>query len=122
MSKVKEMVCIVCPNSCSLKVYIDGRRIIKVEGNLCPRGEKYARQELTAPRRMVFSVLKVKNGDMPTVSVKTASPVPKECIPKIMKALSSIEVDAPVEVGQVILKVCGTDIVATRKVRKATEI
>jgi CxxC motif-containing protein len=90
-----------------------------VEGNRCPRGVEYARQEVVKPLRRVMSVVKVRNGDLPTLAVITRDPVPKECIWLVMEKLASLEVEAPVEVGDVILRdVCGTDIVATRRVRR----
>jgi len=68
-----------------------------------------------------MSVVKVRNGDMPTVSVITSKPVPKKCIPEVMKATAEVEVEAPVELGQVILKnICGADIIATRRVKRVT--
>jgi len=119
MREVREIVCLICPNSCVMKVYLEDKKILRIEGNMCPRGEEYAKQEIIQPKRVVISVIKVRGGDMPTVSVKTENPVPKSCIPKIMKLLSRIELDAPVSMGQVVIKdICGTNIVATRDVRR----
>ena len=123
MSQVREIVCLICPNSCVMKVYLDGERILKIEGNMCPRGEEYAKQEVTEPKRIVISVVKVNGGEIPTVSVKTKKPVPKRCISKIMKILSRIKVDAPVSMGQIIVEdVCGTDIIATRDVKRRSTL
>jgi len=106
-----------------MKVYLDGERILKIEGNMCPRGEEYAKQEVTEPKRIVISVVKVNGGEIPTVSVKTKKPVPKRCISKIMKILSRIKVDAPVSMGQIIVEdVCGTDIIATRDVKRRSTL
>ena len=49
-----EYTCIVCPRGCRLtaeKVTEDGKEIIKVTGNFCPRGAKYATEEMTCPMR-----------------------------------------------------------------------
>ncbi len=120
MTAVRELVCIMCPASCTLRVNVNGGGL-RVEGNRCPRGVEYARQEVVKPLRRVMSVVKVRNGDLPTLSVITRDPVPKECIWLVMEKLASLEVEAPVEIGDVILRdVCGTDIVATRRVRRAT--
>ncbi len=121
MSKqeIKEIVCIICPASCTLRVLLTLGKVAKVEGARCSRGVEYAEQEATAPMRIVMSVIRVKNGSLPTVSVKTDRPIPKECIPKVMNALASIEIEAPVEIGQVVLKdICGANIVTTRKVKR----
>ena len=41
-----EKICIVCPKGCRLSISQDGDKI-NVSGNFCPRGVKYAQQELT---------------------------------------------------------------------------
>ena len=90
--------------------------VVSVEGNTCPRGSKYARQECTLPLRVVTAVIPAENSEIP-LSVKTAEPVPKHLIPSVMESLKQVSVSVPVRMGQVILpNVCGTgiDIIATR--------
>ncbi|MCS7111062.1 MAG: DUF1667 domain-containing protein [Ignisphaera sp.] len=114
----EELICIICPIGCSLEVYRDSDDI-HVKGALCPKGIEYAKQEFLDPRRVVMTVVRVKNGDLPVVSVKTSVPVLKKCINDIMMITASIEVVAPVEIGQVIARdICGANIVATREVKK----
>ncbi|MCD6104997.1 MAG: DUF1667 domain-containing protein [Thermosipho sp. (in: Bacteria)] len=116
--KKRKMTCIVCPLGCELEVTInENGKVVSVTGNTCPQGKEYAIQEVTAPKRVVMSVIHVKNSIFPTVSVKTSKPVLKSKIPEVMKEISDITLDAPVEIGQVIVKnVAGTDadIVSTR--------
>lgn len=113
-----ELVCILCPASCTLKARRVGERV-EVEGYGCARGIEYARQELTKPLRHVMTVVKVRNGELPVVSVVTNKPVPKNCVQEVMKATANLELEAPVEVGQVILEeICGARLVATRRVRR----
>ncbi|MEM4976523.1 MAG: DUF1667 domain-containing protein [Desulfurococcaceae archaeon] len=119
MSSEKELVCIVCPASCTLRVIVEGDEV-KVDGAMCSRGVDFARREVTSPLRYVMSVVKVRNGEFPTASVITRKPVPKDCIWIVMDKLADIELEAPVEIGQIVVSdVCGTDVVATRRVRKA---
>ena len=81
------ITCINCPVGCRMKVMIsDDRQVIGVEGNNCPRGEKYAKQECTMPLRMITAVIPVENFDTP-LSVKTANPIPKKLIPNVMEEL-----------------------------------
>lgn len=47
---MKEIVCIVCPNGCSLSCQAENGAIV-VTGNRCPRGRDYAITELTNPMR-----------------------------------------------------------------------
>lgn len=112
---MKELICIVCPRGCHLKV--DEENGFAVTGNACPRGVEYARTELTRPTRVVTTTVRCGGGAYPRCPVKTAAPVPKGKIFEVMAALDKVTLTAPVQVGQVVLKdVCGTgvDVVATR--------
>ena len=42
---MKELICIVCPRGCHLKVDAE----LNVTGNACPRGIVYGKKEVTAP-------------------------------------------------------------------------
>jgi CxxC motif-containing protein len=115
-----ELVCIVCPASCTLRArLVEGE--LKVEGAGCARGIEYAKQELTNPVRHVMTVVKVRCGDLPVVSVITSKPVPKGCIEEVMKATANLEVEAPVELGQVVVEeLCDASLVATRRVKRVS--
>ena len=116
-----EMTCICCPVGCTLRVEGTGDAL-KVSGNTCPRGEKYARTEATKPMRTVTGTVAVRGGEIPRLSVKTAGEIPKASIFDCMRAIRAVEVDAPVEIGAVILRDCagtGVDLVATKAVSSA---
>ncbi|MEM0076700.1 MAG: DUF1667 domain-containing protein [Thermoproteota archaeon] len=117
--KLVKLTCIVCPIGCEVEVVTEDDNIVSVKGNKCQNGEKYVRDEVIQPRRLVFTVLKCKNGSMPTVAVKTSKPIPKFLISDVMKYLSNIEVSAPLKIGNVIVQNIlnsGADIVVTRGV------
>lgn len=119
MNNKKEFVCIRCPLGCNVSVEMEGEEIKNITGNNCPRGADYVTKELTDPRRIVTSLVKVKGGERPVVSVKTAADIPKDKIMNCVKELKQIEVPAPINIGDVILEnVCGTgiNIVATANV------
>jgi len=110
------ITCVSCPVGCRLKVTVDGGEVASVSGNSCNRGITYARQESIAPRRMVTAVVRLMNRAKP-LSVKTESPIPKERIFDCMREIRSLQLDAPVRMGQVVLPdVCrtGVNIVATK--------
>jgi len=116
---MKEFVCICCPMGCHLVVDDSDKENIKVSGNTCPRGKNYGINEVTAPKRMVTSSIKVKNGKDDVVSVKTKDAIPKELIFDVLNELKGLEVSAPVSIGDVIIKNVlntGIDIVASRNV------
>lgn len=113
------LICIGCPLGCPIAVEMEGQTVKSVSGNTCPRGDAYARKELTNPTRIVTSTVRVAGGRLAMVSVKTASDIPKGKIFDCVKALKDVEVKAPVKIGDVIVKdVAGTgvDIIATKNV------
>lgn len=112
---MKELICIVCPQGCHLKV--DEENGCAVTGNACPRGAEYGKMELTHPTRVVTSTVRCRGGAYPRCPVKTDGPVPKEQMLQVMAALEGVTLTAPVTVGQVVIEnVCGTgaNVVATR--------
>lgn len=117
--ETRNLTCINCPMGCALTVEINGETIISVKGNTCRRGETYARKEVTAPVRMVTSTVKVTGGSLPMVPVKTREAIPKEKILSCVRELKTVEVPAPVRMGDVILANVantGVDIVATKNI------
>ncbi|MBQ6946533.1 MAG: DUF1667 domain-containing protein [Clostridia bacterium] len=112
----RDLICIVCPRGCSLQAEINGDKVT-VTGNACPKGEQYAIDECTNPTRMVTSIIRVENRKDMMVSVKTAHPIPKGRIFELMETVRTTVVDAPVHIGDILIKdICGTDIVATKEI------
>ena len=66
----RNLVCIICPRGCSLCVEGNGSDL-KVSGNSCSKGERYAMDECTHPVRTVTSIVRVSNRVDTMVSVKT---------------------------------------------------
>ena len=120
----QKLTCIGCPLGCSISVSLsDNGEVSEITGNTCKIGEEYARKEVTNPSRVVTSIVKINNGDVNMVSVKTAEDIPKGKIFDCMEALKKVTVTAPVQIGEVIIKnVCGTgvDVIATKKVNALT--
>ena len=111
----KELTCIVCPRGCRLT--IDDN--LNVTGNSCPRGAQYAKDEMTNPKRMITSIVRVKNRENMMVSVKTSTSIPKGKIFEVMAEIEKVSVNAPVHIGDIVIKdVLGTgsDIVATKEI------
>lgn len=113
----RELTCIGCPLGCSITVTLENNIIISVEGNTCKRGDIYARKEVTSPTRIVTSTVRVTGSDIPMVSCKTASDIPKVKIFDVINALKDVSIAAPVHIGDVLVKdVAGTgvDVIATK--------
>ena len=112
----RKITCILCPRGCAMTVSGEVGNL-QVAGNTCPKGAEYAIAECTNPVRTVTSTVRVSNRKDTMVSVKTASPVPKEKMMDVMTALRSITVSAPIKIGDVILMdVFGTQIIATKEI------
>lgn len=117
--ETRELTCINCPLGCSLTVEMDNGEVATVTGNTCPRGDVYARKEVTNPTRIVTSIVKVSGGKANMVSCKTKSDIPKDKIFDITKALQDIIIPAPVAIGDVLVSNVadtGVDIIATKDV------
>ncbi len=115
----KEFTCIVCPNGCDLEVEIENRTVISVAGAICKRGEEYARQEITAPKRTIASSVCVEGGEIPLVSVRITKPILKEMIFPVMEEIKKITLQAPVKAGDILVEnilETGSCLIATKDV------
>lgn len=98
---MKELICIVCPNGCHLKV--DVEKGYNVSGNKCARGEEYARTELLHPVRVVTSTVRIEGARGCRLPVKTSAAVDKDKIFDVMALLDTLTVRSPVHTGDVIV-------------------
>ena len=109
-----KLTCIMCPMGCELtieKICND----IKITGNGCIRGDRYARSEMTNPTRIITSIVKTKKG---IVSVKTSSLVPKDKIFDVLNEIANLK-PQKAKYGEILIKdVCGLkgiNVVVTRE-------
>jgi len=117
MAVTEEMICITCPMGCTIQVTHEGDTVIHVDGNTCTRGLKYVESELKDPRRMVATTVRVKNGLHPLVPVYTKQPFPKPKIFELLHQIRKLEICAPLDIEQVVLKDAlgtGIDVVTSR--------
>lgn len=101
--------CTTCPSECLLTVEIerdaDGHvaEVRSVTGNSCPRGDKFAHQELTCPMRVLTTTVAVSGGDEALLPVRTAEAIPLELHAQAMALIRGLVVNAPIHMGDVIL-------------------
>ncbi|HOD93091.1 MAG TPA: DUF1667 domain-containing protein [Clostridia bacterium] len=117
----KDIICIVCPKGCTIHVDYDENGINSMEGYSCKRGIDYATAEILSPTRMVTSSVKINNARYTVCPVKTSRPISKDKIQDVMKNICCVQIQAPVQQGDVIIKdVCGTgaDIIATQTLKE----
>lgn len=117
----KEMICIECPRGCVLTVTLDGDRVTAVEGNLCPRGQKYAVSECEEPRRVVTGTVRTSDGRL--LPVRTSGAVLRARMMEVMAIMARTVVALPVALGDVVLeKIDGEcDLVASRTMKEGEE-
>ena len=98
-----EIICVACPKGCRLEVRRAQGEIL-VSNTGCKQGKEYAVGEINDPRRMVASTVRVNNGLHPLVPVYTESPFPKGLIKDLLHEIRGVQIDAPVKIGQVIIR------------------
>ncbi len=112
----KTIVCIGCPNGCEIEITkTDGT--FTLEGNECKKGEEYAIEEFSNPKRILTTTIQVKNGILPLIPVRSDKPLPKGKLFDCMQYLSALKIDAPLKMGQILVENIldlGVNIIASR--------
>jgi CxxC motif-containing protein len=111
-----EIICVACPKGCRLEARReDGEILVSHAG--CKRGIEYAVGEITDPRRMVASTVRITGGLHPLVPVYTRAPFPKGQIFELLDQIRAAEVQAPIKAGQIVIENAldsGIDVIASR--------
>lgn len=118
MNEETKIICVACPKGCRLRINREGETIVVSEQS-CKRGEQYAVQEMTDPRRMVASTVRIQSNSHSLLPVYTSAPIPKGKIQPLLMELRKINLRAPVKMGQVVLKDAlgtGIDVFASRDI------
>lgn len=109
----RTLTCIACPLGCTLLIELNGKNVVSIEGNTCPRGKEYAVSECTSPVRTVTTTMKCENGEL--VPVKTSKPIPKDKVFEAMEIINSTIAKLPLTVGDIIIPdLFGSHVVATQ--------
>lgn len=101
--------CTTCPSECLLTVEVERdangavAAVRSVTGNSCPRGDKFAHQELTCPMRVLTTTAAVSGGDEALLPVRTAEAIPLTLHAQAMNLLRGAVVDAPIRMGDIVL-------------------
>ena len=114
--------CTTCPSECLLTVEVERdangavAAVRSVTGNSCPRGDKFAHQELTCPMRVLTTTVAVSGGDEALLPVRTAKAIPLALHAQAMDLIRGVVVEAPIRMGNVVLPNLldtGTDLIAS---------
>ena len=120
--------CTTCPSECLLTVEVERdangtmAEVRSVTGNSCPRGDKFARQELTCPMRVLTTTVAVSGGDEALLPVRTAEAIPLALHAQAMNLIRTLVVEAPIRMGDVVLKDLlntGIDLIASMDIDTA---
>ena len=112
------LICVSCPKGCSLQL-LRGGNTVEIKGNKCSKGVEYALAEISDPRRMATTTVRVSHGCRPLLPVRSGKTVPKRLLADVVRSLKQVVVEAPVRQGQVIVAdilKTGIDIIASRDI------
>jgi len=101
---LKEIRCIVCPTGCIVQVKRTEEGEITYEGYACKRGLDYAKQEFIAPKRILTTTIRVDNGFLPLVPVRTDKPISKEKLDEALNIIAKTIIKAPVKMGDILIE------------------
>ena len=123
MTEKITQTCIICPMGCNMEVTLDREKGIveNVLDNGCPRGAKYAEKELLNPTRTLTTTIKVLQGNLAVVPVKSKDELPKDKLLQYMEVIRRTSVKAPIKVGDILIKDIlgsGIDIVVCANVER----
>ena len=113
----RHFVCVICPIGCEIDVVHDGGKIISMEGNKCKKSDEFVRQELIEPMRVLTTTVRIQGARWPVIPVRTDRSVPKRLFPRIMRQLRGVDLQAPVNMLDVLVRDIdgtGASIIATR--------
>ena len=120
--------CTTCPSECLLTVEVErdaNGSVVKVRsvtGNNCPRGNKFAHQELTCPMRVLTTTVAVSGDDEALLPVRTAEAIPLALHAQTMTLIRDLVVNAPLRMGDVVLEDLldtGIDLIASMDIDPA---
>ena len=99
----KDIRCIICPTGCLVHVEnVNGELII--EGHSCKRGEEYGREEFISPKRTLTTTMRVENGFLPLIPVRSEKPIPKDKLEETLKEIAKTITQAPIKMGDILLE------------------
>lgn len=124
MREQREFICVTCPVGCKIEAIVEGNNLIETRGQQCKRGIAFVREELTAPKRMLTTTVRVRGGRLPLVPVRSTEALPKTLLLQVVAALRDVVLEAPIAEHRVVIEnVLDTrvDIITSRALMRAEE-
>lgn len=114
----KQTVCNKCEEYCVIDIKtVDD--VVEIIGNKCKEGLEFVDRDLQSSKDILTTLVRIKGGYVKVVSVKSDRPIEKKLFLKCSRALSRINVGAPIKIGDVVCKNLlnlGIDIICTKNV------
>ncbi len=92
------LTCVICPMGCRLDLECEDGKVVKVEGNSCLRGVKYAESEYTNPVRTLTTTVKLEGGGL--LPVRTSRPISRDKLFEAIERTKRITVRRPIARGE----------------------
>lgn len=83
---------------------IEGNKALRVNGNKCPKGEKYAISEIENPLRYLTSSVLARGLSLKMIPVRTDKPIPRNKLLQAMKATRKLRISKAVKIGDIIVQ------------------
>lgn len=119
----KTIICVKCPLGCEIETSFTDEEIINMRRAQCKDGQEYARKEIYNPERILIHHVRVKNGEIPLVSVRSNKEIPRSKLFPVIEILNKKSIEAPIFIGDIVLSEpldLETDIIATKTVRSSS--
>ena len=116
----KSVTCTICPKGCRINVKVKDSEILRIDNYGCKRGLEYAKNEVTNPRRILTTIVKLSGGNV--LPVRTKAPIPRKLLRRAMLELKDIIVTPPIKVGYVVRRnvaETGIDVISTGNATQA---
>jgi len=116
---IKEVICIMCPLGCKMKVKIEGNKISQSQGNKCERGLIYAYQEVFFAGRILTTTVKTANPKVPLLPVRSDKEIPKKRLIDCMMEIAKHSIGDTMPAGQIVIRDIlhlGVNIISTRAI------
>jgi|YelNatPaOPRAMG01_1025707.scaffolds.fasta_scaffold11125_3 CxxC motif-containing protein len=95
---MKEITCIVCPLGC--RILIQGDNILNYK---CKKGLEYAKNEITSPKRVLTTTIKVIGFERRRLPVRVDREIPKDKLFLVLRKIKKIKIDKKVKSGEILI-------------------
>ena len=117
----KNMVCNKCEKYCILELRNDDE-YTEYFGSSCSKKLDFKEVEMESSKDILTSLVRIKGADVKVVPVKSSKTIDKSLFMKCSRALSRINVGAPIRIGDIVCKNLlnlGVDIICTKNIDRS---